>query len=181
MNYKRWVFIAITLFAIGIIIGVVTPAGVGLPAEYIAGFKELGRFLVPFSPLTLIFIFIKNVSALLISFVFSPILCLIPVLSLAANGWLVGFVSESVVQEKSLGFLLAGLLPHGVFELPAFILGQAAALSFGAMVILALFRKGRRSQLMPNLKQNLRYLAIACVLLLLAAVIETYVTPLLLT
>jgi len=29
-------------------------------------------------------------------------------------------------------------LPHGVFELPAFILGEAAALSFGAMAILAL-------------------------------------------
>jgi len=86
-----------------------------------------------------------------------------------------------VIQEKSLGFLLAGLLPHGIIELPAFIIGEAAALSFGAMVILVLFKKKERSQLVPSLKQNLRYLMIAFALLIPAAIIETFVTPLLLT
>ena len=86
-----------------------------------------------------------------------------------------------VIQEESLGYLLAGLLPHGIFELPAFILGEAAALSFGTMAIVALFRKEGRNLLLPNLKQNSRYLMIALALLLPAAIIEAYVTPLLLT
>ena len=103
-----------------------------------------------------------------------------PILTLTVNGWLLAFVSVIVSQEKSLGFVLAGLLPHGVFELPAFILGEAAALSFGAMVILALFKKERRNLLLPSLKQNLKYLVIALALLLPAAIIETYITPLLL-
>ncbi len=77
--------------------------------------------------------------------------------------------------------MLAGLLPHGIFELPALILGEAAALSFGAVVILALFKKERRNLIPPSLKRNLRYLMIALALLLPAAIIETYVTPLLLT
>jgi len=130
--------------------------------------------------LIVMFIFIKNTSVLLLSFVLSPIFCLVPVLALTANGWLIAFVSTAVVKEKSLGFLLAGLLPHGIFELPALILGQAAALSFGTMAILALVRKERRNLLLPSLKQNLRYLIIACALLLPAAIIETYITPLLL-
>jgi stage II sporulation protein M len=72
------------------------------------------------------------------------------------------------------------LLPHGVFEIPAIIIGEAAALSFGAMVIMALFSPKRRSQLLPNLKQNLKYLLLAFILLVPAAIIETFVTPLLL-
>jgi stage II sporulation protein M len=72
------------------------------------------------------------------------------------------------------------LLPHGIFELPALIIGEAAAFSFGTAAILALFKKERRNLLLPNLKQNLIYLLIAFALLLPAAIIETFVTPLLL-
>ena len=181
MSYKKWICIAIVLFGVGLVIGLTAPSDIGFISEYIAGLKEFSRFLVPSSPLTLIFIFIKNVSAVLISFALSPFLCITPVLALVANGWLLALVAAIVVQEESLGYLLAGVLPHGVFELPALIMAQAAAISFGTMAMLALFRRDRRSQLVPNLMQNLKYLAIACLLLVPAAVIETYVTPLLLT
>jgi len=181
MSYKRWIFIAISIFGIGLVLGLVTPSGIdSLISEEIAALEELGASLVPFSVLTLVFIFVKNVVALLVSFVLSPILCLVPILALTANGWLISFVSASVAQEKSLGYVLAGLLPHGVLELPALIMAQAAALSFGTMAMLALIKKERRSLLLPNLKQNLKYLLIALALLLPAAIIETYVTPLLL-
>lgn len=181
MSYKWWIFIAIFLFGVGLVIGVATPSELSLPYEYIAGLKELSRILVPFTPLTAIIIFIKNTSAMLISFVFSPVLCLVPILTLTVNGWLMGFISAAVVQEESLGYVLAGLFPHGIFELPALIIAQAAALSFGTMAILVLFRRRRRNLLLPHLYRNLRYLVIACALLLPAAIIETYVTPLLLT
>ena len=101
-------------------------------------------------------------------------------MALTVNGWLISFISVAVVQEESLGVLLAGLLPHGIFELPALIMGEAAALSFGALTIVALVSK-KKDLLLPGLKQNLRYLLIACALLLPAAIIETYVTPLFLT
>ena len=182
MNYKKWVFIAIIIFGIGLVFGLATPTNsINLLSEDIAALQELSSILVPFRFLTFILILAKNVSVLLLSFVLSPIFCLMPILALTVNGWLLAFISAIVIQEESLGFVLAGLLPHGVFELPAFILGEAAALSFGAMVILALFKKERRSLLLPGLKQNLRYLMMALALLLPAAIIETYVTPLLLT
>ncbi len=180
MGFKWWIFLAISLFGVGLVIGLITPTEVSLPYEYIAGLEELGRILVPFSPLTAIIILAKNISAMLIGFVFSPVLCLVPILTLTVNGWLMGFISAIVVQEESVGYILAGLLPHGIFELPALIMAQAAALSFGTMVILALFKRERRDLLLPNLRRNLRYLIIACALLLPAAIIETYVTPLLL-
>jgi len=183
MSYKRWLLIAIFLFGVGLIFGFVAPTGItSLLAEDIADLGELGDLLASLPlALTALLIFIKNVSVLLLSFILSPIFCLMPILALTVNGWVIAFVSTIVIQEESLGYLLAGVLPHGIFELPAFIIGEAAALSFGTMVIVALFRKERRSLLLPNLKQNSKYLMIALALLLPAAIIETYVTPLLLT
>ena len=182
MNYKKWIFIAIFLFSIGLVFGLATPTGgIDLLSEDITALQELGSILVPFSLLTVILILAKNVSVLLLSFALSPIFCLMPILALTVNGWLIAFISAIVIQEESLGFVLAGLLPHGIFELPAFILGEAAALSFGAMAILALFKKERRNLLLPGLKQDLRYLMVALVLLVPAAIIEIYITPLLLT
>jgi stage II sporulation protein M len=100
---------------------------------------------------------------------------------LLTNGFIISFVSTLVVQKESLGLLLAALLPHGIFELPALIMGEAAALSFGATVLLALISKKRRNRLTSNLRQNLRYLIIAFLLLLPAAIIETYISPLFIT
>jgi len=180
MSYKRWLLIATFLFSIGLVSGLATPTTIaGLLAEDIADLEKLAEFVavLPQSSV-LVIILIKNVSAILISLALSPIFCLVPAMALIFNGWLLGLVAASVIQEKSLGYLLAGVLPHGIFEMPALILGEAVAFSFGTAVVLALFRKERRSRLLPNLRQNLRYLIIALTLLLPAAIIETYVTPL---
>ncbi len=181
MSFKGWLFIATCLFGIGLVLGVATPAGISsLLAEDVAALEELADLLAALPQIALFgIILIKNVSALLISFVLSPALCLVPIMALTLNGWLLGLVATTVIQEKSLGYLLAGLLPHGIFEIPALIMGEAVALSFGTAVMLAPFMKERR-KLLPLLRHNLRYLAVALVLLLPAAIIETYITPLLL-
>jgi len=182
MSYKKWILVAIVLFGIGLIFGLATPTSIiNLFSEDMATLQELSDILVPFKFLTVMLFLAKNAFSLLLSFTLSPFFCLVPILALTVNGWLLAFVSAAVIQEESLGFVLAGVLPHGIFELPAFIMGEAAALSFGAMVVLVLFKKKKRDLLLPNLKQNLRYLMVALALLVPAAIIETYVTPLLLT
>ncbi len=185
MRYRLWILIAIALFVIGIaaglIISTLMPAGVvALISGELSALEQLAAIFGPFHATTALFIFFKNFSALLFSFIFSPILCLMPILALAFNGLLLSFISVIVTQEKSVGFLLAGLLPHGILEIPALIIGEAAALSFGVMVITALIYPKKRELLLPNLKQNLKYLLIAFALLVPAAIIETFVTPLLL-
>jgi stage II sporulation protein M len=183
MRYRFWVLIAGGLFVVGMVIGLVIgatmPASIVDPLlEELSVLEQLSMFLDPFQATTVAFIFLKNVSALLFSFIFSPILCLIPVLALAFNGLLLSFVSVIVAQEKSLGLVVAGLLPHGIFEIPALIIGEAAALSFGAMTIIALISREKRKLLLPNLKKNLKYLLLAFGLLVPAAIIETFVSPL---
>jgi len=183
MSYKWWILIAIFLFGVGILLGLAVPTSIAeLPAEDISDLVELADFLstLPKWAVFLIILF-KNVSALLISFILSPLLCLVPVIALVVNGWLIGLVSTTVLQEESLGYLLAGLLPHGIFEIPAFIIAEAVALSFGTALMVAVFKKERRNLLVLHFRQNLKYLAIALALLLPAAIIEAYVTPMFLS
>jgi len=179
MHYKWWLVIAVALFGIGLVAGLLTPSGTkGISAKDMVTIEELFGFLrqVPQWALFVV-ILVKNASVVLISFIFSPFLCLVPVMALTFNGWMVGFVSKTVLQEESLGQVLAGLLPHGIFEMPALIMGEAVALSFGTAVALALFKEGGGQQLLSNLRQNVKYLIVACGLLLPAAIIETWVTP----
>jgi stage II sporulation protein M len=175
MKYKRWLFLAIGLFVLGLVLGLTTPASTSGTATDDAGLQKLIDLLKPLPQHTLfVVIFAKNAIALLFSFALSPFFCLIPVAALVLNGWLLGWVSTSVIQEKSLGYLLAGLLPHGIVEIPALFLGEAVALSFGTAVMLAQFKKDKTI----HLKQHLVYLGIAIALFLPAALIETYITPL---
>ncbi|MFC1987094.1 stage II sporulation protein M [Chloroflexota bacterium] len=179
MNYKWYFLITICLFGIGIVLGLATSTStVGLFDEEITALGTLPNLLASLPQFSLfVFIFIKNVSAILVSFVLSPFFCLVPVMALLVNGGLIGWVSALVIQEKSLGYLLVGLLPHGIFELPAFIIGEAVALSFGTAVMLYPFKKDGGNLLRANLKQNSRYLIVVIILLLPAALIETFITP----
>jgi stage II sporulation protein M len=183
MSYKWWLLIAVLIFGISIALGLAIPISSENPiSEEARSIEELSDFLSPLPQAAIfIIIFFKNVLTVLLSVALSPFFCLMPVLALVINGGVIGLVSTLIIQEKSVGYLLAGLLPHGIIELPAFIMGEAVALSFGTMVILALFNKERRKDLLPNLKRELKYLAIALILFLPAAIIETYVTPLLLS
>lgn len=180
MSYKRWIFIAILLFVIGLIFGLATPTSIAGPiSEDIAALSEFSDMLASLPLfLTAIVIFAKNASVLLLSFALSPIFCLLPVMTLTVNGWMLAIVSTVVAEEESLGFVLAALLPHGIVELGALMLGEAAALSFGTIATLSLFNKEKRRLVLPNFRQNIKYLMIALALLLPAAIIETYITPL---
>lgn len=169
------------LFVLGLVWGLRASVDTsGLLAEEAAAIDDLADFLTSLpQPLMFIFIFLKNVSAVVVCFVLSPVFLLAPVAALVVNGGLLGLVSVKVIEEKSLGYLLAGILPHGIFELPALMIGEAAALSSGFAVMQAAFSKEKRNLLRANLRQNAQYLALSIILLLPAALIETYVTPML--
>jgi stage II sporulation protein M len=186
MSYKFWVVVASSLFVIGLGIGLILsktmpPSIISFFTEQLLSLEELSSTLGPFQATTAVFIFLKNATVLIFSFIFSPVLCLLPVLALVLNGSLLSFVSVIVSQEKSPGFLLAGVLPHGIFEIPAIIIGEAAALSFSVAVIASLLPSKKYVPLLPAFKQNLKRLLLALVLLVPAAIIETYVTPLFLS
>jgi stage II sporulation protein M len=183
MSYKLWVFIAIFLFVAGLVIGLVMPPNIsGLLSGDVTAFEEFSGTISSLpTPEVFILIFVRNVFVVAISIVLSPVFCLVPLMALVFNGWIIGLISIPVVQQKSIGFLLAGILPHGIFELPAFIIGEAIALSFGAAAMLSVFKEDKKGLLLANLRQNAKYLVAAVILFFVAALFEAYLTPLFLT
>ncbi|MFC2066674.1 stage II sporulation protein M [Chloroflexota bacterium] len=176
MSFKKWAIVAVCLFGIGMVLGLTVPVSIAdFLAEDLAALEELAASLSPFKVSTAVFIFIKNVSALMFSFIFSPFLCLLPIMALMVNGWLLSFISAMVVRERSLGLVLAALLPHGIIEIPALIIGEAAALSFGAMVVMLLVRKESRTVLISIFSQSFRQTLLILVLLFITGIFPTVI------
>lgn len=121
------------------------------------------------------------VSAMVILFGF--VFGLIPLYLLISNGLLLGYVAANRSEGESIFHFLVGILPHGIIEIPAFILACAVGLRLGFLMLESfgsLFNLERRvryqAKLKGFLKQLLPLLALIAVLMLLAAIIESTVT-----
>jgi len=130
------------------------------------------------------FIFAHNVRAvgliLLAGLVsFSVLGVLVYIVNLSAVGALLGVFQ--LLGYSPVTLTVYGLLPHGIFEVPALILASAAMLRIG--VVLVTPQVGRSmGEVVLELLADWTKIAIGLVLpmLLFAALIETYVTPVLL-
>jgi len=177
LKFIHCLFLAVALFIGGFLSGLLAPVPI---TNNITGslnpLQSLAEHIYSL-PIFLgaLAIFAKNAFAVGFSFIFSPLLCLVPVITLLANGWILGYISLVTTQQTSFGYVLAGLLPHGIIELPAVIIGEAAALSFGTTLIAYLITQRKP---VTSFKTNLKYLIISILLLLPAAFIERFITPL---
>ncbi len=97
-----------------------------------------------------------------------------------------GLIGVALALAPFIGFspaslLLTGILPHGIFEIPAVIISTAAVLQMGAVLVTPTTLKTMGEVMLECLADWLKVtLGLVLPLLLLAAVIETYVTPALL-
>ncbi len=179
MKYRWYLVIAALLFLGGLTFGLSLPASGGTGNGELGALQQLADFLAGLPPVgMLFFILAKNVSALLFSFALSPLLCIVPILALVLNGALIGLVATPVSSATSVGYFLSAILPHGVIEIPALVIGEAAALSMGVAVMMVPFRTDARSEIGATARRDLKYLGIALALLVPAAIIETFITPL---
>ncbi len=129
----RWFFVvALGLFSLFFLIGFAFP--VFFRTEIIEMIKMLMAELEGLSTLELIgFIFLNNLKASFMAFVFGIGLGILPVVVCIVNGYLLGFVArEAVVQEGIL--TMWKIFPHGIFELPAVLFSIGIGLRLGAEV-----------------------------------------------
>ncbi|MDK1117352.1 MAG: stage II sporulation protein M [Anaerolineae bacterium] len=131
------------------------------------------------------FLFTHNVRAvgiiLLAGLVsFSVLGLVIYILNLSIIGALLGVFN--LLGFAPINLALFGLLPHGIFEIPALILSSAAMLRIGVMLVTP--QVGRSlGEVVIDLLADWTKIAVGIVipLLFIAALIEAYITPALLT
>lgn len=179
-EYGRWVGMTsiafLVLVVLSYIAGRLFPE---IPATVLTYFNEvvadsgIVRDDGSFSALAL---FGNNLRAMVLStlYGFIPFLYL-PALSMGVNAILLGMVASSVNGQWLL--LAAGILPHGIFELPALCLSLAAGLCL-CQNINRYIRKNEKGVMKPLLLNILRVTGLVVVpLLVIAAIMEIYVTP----
>jgi len=129
-------------------------------------------------------VFLNNVRAVFFMMALGLILAIMPVISMLVNGIMIGFVLR--IQEAAgyplVDLIFKGLLPHGLLELPAIIIGAGYGIRLGVTLVLRLF---------PSMRSGLQTIREAAlsgiplfgflvVLLFFAAIIESTLTVFLL-
>ncbi|MCQ1535260.1 stage II sporulation protein M [Methanosarcina sp. KYL-1] len=139
--------------------------------------SQFGPLLQLHPVLIMLVIFLNNAFVSLLFLVLGLALGILPVLFIAFNGYVVGVLSNFVAEERGLLFVFLALLPHGIVELPMVFLAAGIGLRLGHQVFSALL--GRQTEIKMEFKEGIRfYFRWILPLLFIAAVIETFITPL---
>jgi stage II sporulation protein M len=179
-----WPYLAIIVFIFfgSLVTGFASAASFPSMADTLMkGFSSRFGPLLAMNPLyILLTIFLNNSFVSLLSLVLGLALGVFPILFIAFNGYFVGIISYIVSQQKGFLFILLALLPHGLIELPMVFLSASIGLRLGYHVFLYLI--GRPTELTKEFVQGLKfYFRWIMPLLFVAAIIETFITPLILS
>ncbi len=123
-----------------------------------------------------VYIFLKNTFALLvIAFLSAPLIGIPLIMFILTNGVIMGVVLFDAVQSSiPFAVLVGGLLPHGVFELTA----VAIALGLGYRQARKFLGSIKIKNIRPDGLSLRLFGTVILPLLVVAAVIETWITPL---
>lgn len=178
-EYGRWVGMTaiafLVLLVLAYIAGRLFP---DIPVTVIGAFNEVvadSGIVQEDGSFDVLALFGNNLRAMVLSILygFIPFLYL-PALSMGVNAAIIGMLAAMIDGQW---LLAAGILPHGIFELPALFLSLAAGLCL-CRNINVYIRKNEKGIMKPLLLNILRVVVLLVVpLLVLAAVAETYVTP----
>ena len=163
-------------------LGVCTVAFVSgfiISKELAVKFMDIGRNYLSKIHFSFAGIFINNLTAASIIFLGAILFCLPSLISVSMNFMLIGVTLRLFGPEKGPLYFIVSLLPHGIFEIPAIIL--SLVLSFHtAGLFIRKFILAEDIILSSELKSTaLIFIKVVIPLLLVAALVETSVTPLL--
>jgi len=117
----------------------------------------------------------NNLEACIMLFLGGASFGLVTLFILSLNGIVIGSVTEIVSQGHSAAFIAAALLPHGIFEIPAFII--AAALGFCMAQSLVIEWYGAGDTAADALRYARLFLLYVLPLISVAAFVEAFITP----
>lgn len=105
----------------------------------------------------------------------------LPAWALLSNGMMIGALLAIVQASGAVSLtktIALGLLPHGIFELPAFFLSMAMGIYLCRTLTMKIFGRAKEEKILPMLNGIAKgFVMIVIPLLIIAAVLECYLTP----
>jgi len=142
--------------------------------------ETLKEFAKPFlglpKPYLALAIFLNNGLKTLVVMVAGFLGVIVPLIFLMVNGIVLGIVLHVAIQSKGLSAFMLAVVPHGLFELPAVLLGTSIGFMLGVRTIKRVFGNGDKT-MVRELARGLRFfLTVIVPLLLFAAFVEAFIT-----
>ncbi len=120
----------------------------------------------------------NSFAALLLGLAFG----IVPLAFAVLNGVVLGILVDFFIKTKGVLFVLAAILPHGIIELPVVLMSVGIGFRLGHAAYLSLMRLKTVYELLHEIRQAvIFYVKMIAPLLLLAALVESYVTPLIIS
>ncbi|PKM83738.1 MAG: hypothetical protein CVU88_01425 [Firmicutes bacterium HGW-Firmicutes-13] len=184
-NNFFWIKISALIFFAGFLIGLAASVQKidyvqEFSAPYFGFLEELAEEIIGSSPAKGIFLlFFNNIFASLRILFLGIILGIPPLFGLLINGGLLGVVTVAVTQQNisPVLFLALGILPHGILEIPAFLISAAFGLKLGYHVVYPINGKNRWESTSFIINEVLQIIYFIAFLLIAAAAVEILVTP----
>lgn len=190
INNGKYILLSFLLLLLGVIVGFVFRNQF---EEYVqAVFQRMSGIVNEVenlnNPFSLFMLILKNNVLAVISMIAIGLLSFgfYAIISLLLNGTIIGYLL-SVYAGAGVNpweIFMVGLLPHGIFEFPAIILACAIGIRLGVLVmqwLSSLLINQRRERTKRNFQLFLKdfpfLFGTVLVLLLIAAAVESYITP----
>ncbi|MEI6294110.1 MAG: stage II sporulation protein M [Methanomicrobiales archaeon] len=168
----------VVIFAVSLTIGVVaTVNDPSIGENFLSLFKDavVGEIVGDPAPLLFVKLFLNNLQACLLLFLGGATFGVVSLFILSTNGLIIGSIMELVREEKGIIFVFAAILPHGIFEIPSFILSGA----LGFLLAKSLYDEwsGSGDAAVEAAHHGLNFVMYVIPLVLLAAFVEAFITP----
>jgi stage II sporulation protein M len=120
-------------------------------------------------------LFTNNLEACLLLFLGGASFGIFTIFIMSLNGIVIGAIMEIVHHDHSPVFVAAAILPHGVFEIPAFIIAGALGIQLAHSLIAEWY--GQADAAAGASRSARRFLVFVLPLLVTAAAVEAFITP----
>ncbi len=175
---RPYLLVIITLFLLATVTGYVSAYfNPDIIDELMGQFEETYGWIAEESPIMImLFIFANNTINSFIAMLLGTFFGIWPVIFILVNGYFIGVVVFSSVQEYGILVVLFALLPHGIIELPMIFISASMGLRLGVLAFQKIF-KIKDIRFKYELFSAIRFFVTVIVpLLFIAAIIETFIT-----
>ena len=167
---KKWLALTLCLFCFGfagaVVLGIAKPALIEQLVEHLHGNPETGF------PAFVLYL-MNNLTALLIIWCGGFVPAIAPLLHILGTGFILG----SLLVDRGVLYSFLSIFPHGIVEIPAYLLGNAFSLRLGLRWIFQKTAGERKRTFVTDLQNSLKIGLLCMFLIFIAAMIETFATP----
>ncbi len=174
----RYAVFTCILFAASVAAGVVLTIGdPSVGTQLLDMFREAipGEVIGSSGPVLAATLFFNNLQACLVMFLGGASFGILTALVIVSNGFMIGSIVEIVRQQEGALYIAAALFPHGIFEIPAFIISG----TLGFLLARSLWNEWslRGDAAADASRMGRTFLLFVVPLVLLAAFTEAFITP----